>query len=118
MAYRDYYAGLGLTQSATRLQIRAAFHALASRHRPDKSSTDDVSIFQRVREAYEVLSDLAARARYDHSYGCLRNQFDIDDGLTGTRTAAYETEEATRETARRPERAATYAEENPWHHEE
>jgi DnaJ-class molecular chaperone len=96
MPDRDYYADLGLTQYATGSQIRSAFHTLAKQHHPDKSGDVDASAFRVAREAYEKLSDATFKAEYDRNYCYMRMQSDTD-GLTGTRTAAYEAEEAARE---------------------
>lgn len=97
MAERDYYADLKLTQHATTSQIKSAFHALAKEHHPDKSGNEDSSEFRCAREAYEKLSDATYRAEYARTYRRTRMHYQTDDGLTGTRTAAYEAEEAERQ---------------------
>jgi DnaJ-class molecular chaperone len=96
MSDRDYYEDLDLTQYATRSQIKSAYHTLAKRYHPDRSSDGDASAFLVVREAYERLSDIGFKIEYDREYRYRRMQFDINE-LTGTRTAAYEAEEAARE---------------------
>jgi molecular chaperone DnaJ len=60
----DHYATLGVTKTATADQIKQAFRRLASQHHPDKGG--DTAQFQRVEEAYRVLSDPAQRQRYDN----------------------------------------------------
>lgn len=94
MSFRDYYADLNVHQTATIAQIRAAFHALARKHHPDKTGDIDSTVFRRVREAYEKLSDAKFRAEYDCTYSLYRMSFEPDDPLTGTRTEAYEAEDA------------------------
>jgi DnaJ-class molecular chaperone len=106
MSNRDYYADLGLTQHASSSAIKYAFHALAKKNHPDKTSNDDASAFRMVYEAYEKLSDTAFRAEYDRTYVRVRMNFDTDE-VPVTRTAAFEAEEAERDA--REERAAATA---------
>jgi len=60
------YAILGVSRDADRDDIRRAFRRLARCVHPDVSG-DPISAagFQRIRRAYEVLSNPDARARYD-----------------------------------------------------
>jgi molecular chaperone DnaJ len=64
---RDYYELLGVTKSATKDEIKKAFHKLAHKYHPDKKD-GDAERFKEVSEAYSVLSDDKKRAEYD-SYG-------------------------------------------------
>ncbi|MDB5224456.1 MAG: chaperone protein DnaJ, molecular chaperone DnaJ [Candidatus Adlerbacteria bacterium] len=64
---RDYYEVLGVTKSATKEEIKKAFHKLAHKFHPDKS-TGDADKFKELSEAYSTLSDDKKRAEYD-SYG-------------------------------------------------
>jgi DnaJ-class molecular chaperone len=59
----DHYATLGVTKTSTPDEIKRAYRKLASQHHPDKGG--DTAQFQRVEEAYRVLSDPAQRQRYD-----------------------------------------------------
>ena len=62
----DPYEILKVSPAASREEIRQAFRKLAKKYHPDRNSSADAAIkFQAVYEAYEVLSDAAARARYD-----------------------------------------------------
>ena len=63
----DYYDILGVTRDADEAEIKRAFRELARRHHPDVNQGDDAAEdrFKEVNEAYAVLSDPAARARYD-----------------------------------------------------
>ncbi|KAK6207141.1 hypothetical protein LQW54_007458 [Pestalotiopsis sp. IQ-011] len=64
----DYYAELGVSKSATTKEITAAYRRLARVHHPDKNPKDQdtaTSKFQRVQQAYEILSSTAGRRRYD-----------------------------------------------------
>ena len=63
----DYFAVLGLTQSANEDEIRTAFRKLALLHHPDKATYDKEDAkrkFQGIAEAYEVLKDPDLRARF------------------------------------------------------
>ena len=63
----DLYAELGVTRTASRDEIAAAFRARARDFHPDVHPGDVVAAerFKRVSLAYRVLSDSARRARYD-----------------------------------------------------
>ncbi|MBY0293913.1 molecular chaperone DnaJ [Patescibacteria group bacterium] len=67
MASKNYYDILGIQKSATKDEIKKAFHKLAHKLHPDKAS-GDADKFKEVSEAYSVLSDEKKRAEYD-SYG-------------------------------------------------
>jgi curved DNA-binding protein CbpA len=60
-----YYARLGVAPNAAPSAIAAAFRAKARTLHPDVPVTGDAASFIRLREAYDVLSDAARRARYD-----------------------------------------------------
>jgi molecular chaperone DnaJ len=64
---KDYYEVLGIAKGASKDEIKKAFHKLAHKFHPDKS-TGDADKFKEVSEAYSVLSDDKKRAEYD-SYG-------------------------------------------------
>lgn len=67
----DYYVILDVDFNATTEQIKAAYHDLARRFHPDKNNRDDRSrreaavIFDKIRTAYEVLSNPERRRIYD-----------------------------------------------------
>jgi len=58
-----YYTVLGVESDADEKEIRKAFFALAKQYHPDKGG--DTDHFHIVREAYEVLTDMNRRKRYD-----------------------------------------------------
>ena len=60
----DYYAILGVANTATPDEIKKAYRKLASQHHPDKGG--DKTMFQQVQEAYSVLSDPEKRRQYDN----------------------------------------------------
>lgn len=62
----DLYAVLGVKSSASADEIKKAFRSKAAEFHPDRNSSELAPArFRAVREAYEVLSDPAARAGYD-----------------------------------------------------
>jgi curved DNA-binding protein len=65
-AARDLYEVLGVARSASREEIQRAYRHLARRYHPDVN-TDPAAAerFREINDAYQVLSDPAARARYD-----------------------------------------------------
>ncbi len=67
MAREDYYAILGVTRDADEAEIKKAYRRVALESHPDRFPDDEDAHerFRRASEAYEVLSDPAARARYD-----------------------------------------------------
>lgn len=65
----EYYLLLGVNKDANDNEIKKAYYKLAREHHPDKCSDDISTInFQKIGEAYEVLSDPEKRRVYD-SYG-------------------------------------------------
>ena len=64
---KDYYSVLGVPKSASKEEIKKAFHKLAHKYHPDKKG-GDAEKFKEASEAYSVLSDDKKRAEYD-SYG-------------------------------------------------
>ena len=67
MANKDYYKVLGLSKSASRSDIKAAFKKLAKKYHPDVNPGDTVAEekFKEVSAAYEVLGDEDKRKKYD-----------------------------------------------------
>ena len=67
MEYKDYYKVLGVSKSASAEDIKKAFRKLARRYHPDVNPGDKKSEekFKEINEAYEVLSDVTKRRKYD-----------------------------------------------------
>ena len=65
--YKDYYATLGVSKTATHDEIRKAFRKLARVHHPDvsKDKKGAEAKFKEINEAYEVLGDEDKRQKYD-----------------------------------------------------
>jgi Ca-activated chloride channel family protein len=68
MANQDYYSLLGLRRNASPDEIRQAYFEAARHLHPDKNiAPGETELFLGVQEAYEVLSNLRKRARYDET---------------------------------------------------
>ena len=67
MEFKDYYATLGLSKTATDKEIKQAYRKLARKHHPDVNPGDKSaeSRFKEINEAYEVLGDSEKRKKYD-----------------------------------------------------
>ena len=61
---KDYYNILGVDKSASKDEIKKAFHKMAHKYHPDKNKGDDTK-FKEANEAYQVLSDDKKRSNYD-----------------------------------------------------
>ena len=69
-AEKEYYAILGVSQSATDEQIERAYQALMRRHRPDSGAGNVATETVRdIQIAYAVLSDPQRRGAYDRRRG-------------------------------------------------
>ena len=63
---QNYYAILGVSQSASDEEIKHAYRALALRYHPDSRTGDSpTTLFHEVQMAYAVLSDPNRRRAYD-----------------------------------------------------
>lgn len=60
----DYYKTLGVAKNSTPDEIKKAYRKLASQHHPDKGG--DTAMFQKIEEAYRILSDPQKRQEYDN----------------------------------------------------
>jgi DnaJ family protein B protein 13 len=82
---KDYYHDLGLTRSATDIDIKKAYRKLSLKYHPDKDETENAaSVFASVAEAYDVLNDSKNKGFYD-LYGEEGLKQGVTDGKGGTR---------------------------------
>ena len=67
MEFKDYYATLGVSKTATDKELKQAFRKLARKFHPDVNPGDKTAEarFKEINEAYEVLGDPAKRKKYD-----------------------------------------------------
>jgi curved DNA-binding protein len=65
--FKDYYAILGVSKTATAAEIKQAYRKLARKYHPDVNPGDATAEekFKVLNEANEVLSDPETRAKYD-----------------------------------------------------
>ncbi|KMZ73262.1 Chaperone protein dnaJ [Zostera marina] len=78
---KSLYEILGVENTATRQEIKKAYHKLALRLHPDKNPGDEEAKenFQRLQKVIAILGDEEKRALYDHLFICLVTTADIED---------------------------------------
>lgn len=67
MSKRDYYEILGVSKTASEVEIKSAYRRLAVEFHPDKNqgNKEAEEKFKEAAEAYSILSDGQKRSRYD-----------------------------------------------------
>jgi molecular chaperone DnaJ len=80
----DYYVVLGVSRTATVIEVKRAYRKLARRFHPDINPGDHVAAgrFKEITEAYETLSDPERRRRYD-LLGYQPEAVDVSAGFEG-----------------------------------
>ena len=65
----DYYNILGLDSNSTQNEIKKAFRKMSLDCHPDRNnnSSEKTTLFKKINEAYEILSDENKRKEYDNS---------------------------------------------------
>ena len=83
MSKRDYYEVLGVSRTATDVEIKSAYRKLALKYHPDRNPGDHAAEekFKESAEAYSVLADADKRHLYDR-YG--------HAGLGGAATGGFD----------------------------
>lgn len=67
--FKDYYAILVISQSATLAEIKSAYRTQAMKWHPDKNrGMDTTEEMKEINEAKLILTDEEARVRYDREY--------------------------------------------------
>ena len=71
-ALPDYYELLQISPNAEPEMIHRVYRLLAQRFHPDNGQTGDDTRFRALVEAYNILGDAEARAKYDLAYNDIR----------------------------------------------
>lgn len=73
--FKDYYATLGVSKTATDAEIKKAYRKLAREHHPDVNPGDKAAEtkFKEINEANEVLGNAESRRKYDELGANWRN---------------------------------------------
>lgn len=83
----DYYEFMQISPSAEPQTVQRVYRLLASRYHPDNPETGNMEKFVLLQEAYRVLSDPEARARYDTDCSMQRAQpmpiFELKEFIVG-----------------------------------
>jgi curved DNA-binding protein CbpA len=67
--FKDYYAILEVSITASKEEIKVAFKTQALKWHPDRNTGIDTTLrMQEINEAYLILKDIEARERYDLEY--------------------------------------------------
>ena len=76
---KDLYSVLGVAKTATKAEIKSAYHKLARQYHPDvnKDNPQAAEKFKEISAAYDILGDEDKRKKYDN------NEIDSDGKPTG-----------------------------------
>ena len=65
----DFYDTLGISREASDNDIKSAYRKLAMKYHPDRNKAKNAAeIFKQIQNAYQTLSDLKAKSKYDKGY--------------------------------------------------
>jgi len=80
----DYYKVLEIPKSATKEDIKKAYHRLSIKYHPDRNNSPDANMkFQEINQANEILSNETKRKQYDMGILDTHGDVNIDDMLNG-----------------------------------
>ena len=111
---RDYYAILGVSETASAAEIKRAYRSLAVKYHPDKNNKPEAAaLFVEINEAYDTLSDPEKKFVYDQRrYGPYRQTVQ-DEPEQQHRDPKYKPKSRT--ARRKREKSASYLLMEKWH---
>ena len=86
---KNYYSILGVTPDSTDAEIKSAYRALARKYHPDVNP-DGAEKFKDISEAYDTLSDVKKRSRYDTINGFFKTAVKKEKQYTSSSKANKE----------------------------
>ena len=76
MMFKDYYAILGISVTASPKEVKKAYYEQSKIWHPDLSTSQDAKEkMQDINEAYLILKDAEAREKYDIEYTIFKAQY-------------------------------------------
>lgn len=105
--FPDYYKRLGVNNNTPRGEIKKAYRTLALKYHPDRNRNHNAhDIFIGINEAYSILYDKQAKAKYDIEY---RRHKQRQGDYTYESDNPFDNDDLNRKAARAKKKAARYA---------